>query len=217
MSDSPAVKIMTTRTCRWTLRLSVSLREKGVPYELVDVLDRGRKADWFLAATPFGKTPVLQHGSRTLPESLIICEYIDETFASGRPLLPRNPIERAWARVWLRFCDDTLIKALSNVVRATEAAQHTRAVAALVDEARRLDAYIGANSTLSGAGSYWEGSQLTLPDIGYYTFFDALERTGTEVRDNLLAACPQLARWRQALLATVAFQTASRELEALPG
>jgi glutathione S-transferase len=233
MSQPSAVRILTTRTCRWTLRLSVALREKAIPFELVHVLENGVKAPWFVASTPFGKTPVFQHGARTLPESLIICEYIEETFG-GRPLLPRDPMERAWARIWLRFCDDTLIKALSNIVRAAEGSHRTQAIAALLDEGRRLETYRAAGVTPSAVGAptapatsagaaeqgrrvspYWHGDRLTLPDICYHTFFEALERTGVEVRDCFLAACPHLAGWRDALLATGAFEMAARELDAL--
>ncbi|HEY0342439.1 MAG TPA: glutathione S-transferase family protein [Steroidobacteraceae bacterium] len=237
MSLPPVVKILTTRTCRWSLRLSVALREKNVPFELVNVMQDGRKAPWFAASTPFGKTPVLEHGGRTLPESLVICEYIDETFG-GRPLLPLDPLERAWARVWMRFCDYTLIKGLSDVVRAAEVAQRTQAVAALIDEGRRLETYRVANvtgahvntagvaatagmgadvdaGTAGGAAPYWHGGELMLPDICYHTFFDALERTGSALQDAFLTACQHLAEWREALLANGAFSMAGRELDAL--
>lgn len=229
--SQPEVRILTTRSCRWTLRLSVALREKAIPFELVNVLEHGVKAPWFVASTPFGKTPVLQHGARTLPESLIICEYIEESFG-GRPLLPRDPLERAWDRIWLRYCDDTLIKALSNIVRAAEGSERTRAVDTLLDEGRRLETYRAAGSTTSAVSAppghpgaapeqcqrvspYWRGNQITLPDICYHTFFEALERIGVEVHDRFLRACPSLARWREALLATGAFEMAARELEAL--
>lgn len=243
MTSPPVVRILTTRTCRWTLRLSVALREKSVPFELVNVMQDGRKAPWFGASTPFGKTPVLEHEGRTLPESLIICEYIDETFG-GRALLPRDPLERAWARVWMRFCDYTLIKGLSDIVRASEVTQRTQAIAALIDEGRRLETYRvagaagaavnragvgGGVGTGAGAGAdtgasagaggtaarYWHGDQLMLPDICYHTFFDALERTGSAARDAFLTACPSLAKWREALLAHGAFSMAGRELDAL--
>jgi glutathione S-transferase len=233
MSKPAVVRILTTRSCRWTLRLIVALHEKAIPFELVNVLENGVKAPWFLASTPFGKTPVLQYGARTLPESLIICEYIEEAFG-GRALLPRDPMERAWARIWMRFCDDTLIKALSNLVRAAEGSHRTQAIAALVDEGRRLETYRAAGLTPSDASApaahaalaeaaeqgrrvspFWHGDRLTLPDISYHTFFEALERTGVTVCDCFLAACPHLARWREALLASGAFEMAARELDSL--
>ena len=205
------VSILTTHTCRWTLRLSVALREKGVPFQLTNVLKNGVKETSFIASTPFGKTPVLRHGDHFIPESLVICEYIDENFA-GRPLLPQHPAPRAWARIWLRFCDDALIPALGKIVRATEAVQRQAAVQHLLEESERLEKFVVSNKT---AGRYWLGNLLSLPDIGYYTFFEAVERSGDDVSAALLAACPSLSEWRQALVETKAFASAARELETL--
>ena len=210
MSTGPRARILTTRGCRWTIRVSVALHEKGVPFELVNVAENGGKAPWFLARTPFGKTPVLQYGEHTIPESLVICEYIDEFF-DGRRLLCGDPMSRAWDRVWLRFCDDTLVKALYEIARAKDGNPRLEAASRLLTEGRRVDRYCSRRP----ASRYWHGSELTLPDMCYYTFFEALDRMGEELRQSFLEACPRLADWRQALYACAAFAAASDALDAL--
>ena len=210
MSMKPRVRILTTRECRWTIRVSVALHEKGVPFDLVNVAENGGKTPWFLARTPFGKTPVLQCGEDAIPESLVICEYIDEFF-DGRRLLSGDPISRAWDRVWLRFCDDTLIKALYEVARAKDGNSRVEAASRLLTEGGRVERYCSRQL----ASRYWHGSELTLPDMCYYTFFEALDRMGEELRRSFLEACPRLADWREALNQCAAFTAASDALDAL--
>lgn len=210
MSAKPHVRILTTRECRWTIRVSVALHEKSVPFELVNVAENGGKAAWFLAQTPFGKTPVLQCGEHAIPESLVICEYIDESF-DGRRLLSGDSISRAWDRVWLRFCDDTLIKALYEVARAKDGSSRLEAASRLLTEGRRVERYCCRQPP----SQYWRGSELTLPDLCYYTFFEALDRMGAELRQSFLEACPRLADWRRALNECATFMAASDALDAL--
>jgi glutathione S-transferase len=211
MNGNGEVQILTTRTCRWTLRLSVALREKGVPFKLVNVIENGRKAPWFQALTPFGRTPVLRQGAHTLPESLVISEYIDEAFP-GRRLLPETPLERAWARVWMQYCDGTLISALSAIARTGNAEERARGIGALIDKGAPLEEFVAVRNL---ARRYWQGDELLLPDLSYYTFFEALERTGTEASGAFFAACRNLGRWRDSLFETSVFREAARELDSL--
>jgi glutathione S-transferase len=151
---------------------------------------------------------VLRHGGLTLPESLVICEYIEDTFA-GRALLPADPGSRAWARVWMQFCDGTLIKLLSNIVRASASQQiRQEAIDSVVNEARRLELHVNPRPL-------WSGQSLSLPDLCYFTFFEALDLTGADAVAQLSAACPRLMQWRNTLFDNPAFAIAHRELATL--
>ena len=54
------------------------------------------------------KVPVLIHNGKLIAESLVILEYIDETWKET-PLLPEDPYERAMARFVAKFGDDQVV------------------------------------------------------------------------------------------------------------
>ena len=74
----------------------LALEEKRVPYTLHEVEIFGRQGvpAEHLRRHPFGRIPVLQHGTFVLYETAAITCYVDEAFA-GPPLQPSAPAQRA--------------------------------------------------------------------------------------------------------------------------
>nr|BAJ93565.1 predicted protein [Hordeum vulgare subsp. vulgare] len=96
------------------LRVRLALSIKGVSYEYVEE-DFANKSELLLRSNPVhNMVPVLIHAGKPVCESQLIIQYLDEAFAGdGRPaLLPAGPYERAVARFWAAFVDDTLLKAM---------------------------------------------------------------------------------------------------------
>ena len=82
-------------------RVRIALHIKGLAFEQRPVnlvRDGGEQhGEDYRELNPQGLVPALTHGGQVLTQSMAICEYLDELFPA-RPLLPRDPVERARVR-----------------------------------------------------------------------------------------------------------------------
>ena len=82
----------------WSLRAWLALKQTGAAFaETVIPLYREDSTAALARYSPSGRVPVLQHGDRTIWESLAIGEYLAELFP-GAGLWPKEPYARAVAR-----------------------------------------------------------------------------------------------------------------------
>jgi glutathione S-transferase len=205
-------ELLTTESCRWSVRNLAVLIEKRAEFRLVDVAEGagGRKAAWYATLTPFGKTPALRHGDRVVVESLLINEYLEET-APGRALLPRDPFERAWARTWNAFCDQDLMRHVRSAVTGAPA-ERQRALGELESSLTILETHAFRHAS---PGEFWGGDEPALTDFCYWSLFDVLERVETDVPvSELLERRPRIRRWAQHVLSHPTLVEAVRCLDA---
>src|SRR6185503_8372157 len=94
-------------------KVKIALREKGLKFELETPqgLGSGNSAGPFAVASPRLEVPTLIDGEARIFDSTIILEYLEDKFPSPT-LLPRDPAERAKARMIEDVCD-TLYEAIN--------------------------------------------------------------------------------------------------------
>ena len=75
-------------------RVKIALKFKEVRYKFLEE-NLANKSDLLLKYNPvYKKVPVFVHNEKPITESLVIVEYIDETWKNN-PILPSDPYQRA--------------------------------------------------------------------------------------------------------------------------
>ena len=128
--------------------------------------------------------PVLVDGDGVIYESAIIDEYLEEKYPQV-PLLPRDPLQRARARIWIDYCNTRLQQAGGYIAHDHEvekSKEKVRGYLATLNQEMREREYL--------AGEY------SLADITYIPFFCRLQRYQTTIGSDL----PHVRAWMQRLL-----------------
>ena len=149
-------------------RVRLAVYAKGLEGTSIEILSPpgGQGSAQFRAINPAGKIPVLDTGTRMLPESEVICEYIDDIFPAV-PLRPTAAAGRAQVRLLSRFVDLYLYPCMAPLYGQIDPSQRDQAAveAGLVKVAEALatlEHWLGDGGYTGGA--YAVGDALTLAD-----------------------------------------------------
>lgn len=147
-------------------KVRIALLEKGVPFEEDPGCAPSQK-DEFLARSPIGKVPFLElDGGRRIAESEVIAEYLEEAYPQ-KPLLPRDPFERAKVRELIKFMElhvELVARRLYGQVFWKRPASDEVKQAVEKDLAKGIRAF----RTLVRFDPYIAGKELTLADCAAF-------------------------------------------------
>lgn len=161
------MKLYQTYYSPFPTRVRLALYAKGIDFETIEPPSQGESTGpkgAFVVGNPMGRVPVLLlDDGRALPESEIICEYLEDAFPSPA-LLPADPWQRAQVRLLTRISDFYLVMAmvpLFNMIGKPESDENRTvaraAVLSIAEALGFLEFYIGTEG-------YAFGRSLTVAD-----------------------------------------------------
>lgn len=134
----------------------------------------GIKTPEYLAKNPMGKMPVLEVDGAVIPESEVICEYLEDLHP-GTGGLPGTPAERARARLISRIHDVYLASAVTTLFRNLNPAK--RDEAAVASAKASAETGFGYLEHFLVAVPFAAGSQLSLADCALLPSIVILRKT----------------------------------------
>uniref|UniRef100_A0A6N2L8T7 glutathione transferase n=1 Tax=Salix viminalis TaxID=40686 RepID=A0A6N2L8T7_SALVM len=185
------VKVFSEWSSPFALRIIWALKLKGVEFDTVHE-DITNKSPLLLQYNPIHKkVPVLVHDGKVICESLVILEYIDETWKQN-PLLPEDPHQKANARFWAKFGDDKVMQSIGGGVLLKEGKEQEEGFAASMENLKYLEEEIRGKK-------FFGGETIGLADIalGWLAYYlDIVEEiVGLKLIDQ--EKFPSLAAWKQ--------------------
>lgn len=182
--------------CPFVQRAAIVLFEKGVAFDRINI-DLSAKPDWFLALSPTGKVPLLKvpqaNGQDAiLFESVVICEYLNETQGVSS-MYPADALPRARHRAWIEFATQTF----------TEGWQFLHACDAMTADAKRASfrERLGKLESELGSGPYFAGEDFGMVDAVYAPLFRYFGIIDPAVTQQVFDGLPRISAWRSALAA----------------
>ncbi len=187
--SSPLTLISHT-LCPYVQRAAIVLAEKNVPFERV-YIDLAAKPDWFRAASPLGKVPLLKVSEdRFLFESAPIVEFLDET--EPNRMHPEDPADRARHRAYVEFASQ-ILNGIGALYNARDDTGFQAASEALRQKFAHLDGHIDPE------GPFFSGASFSLVDAAFgpvFRYFDVFEGFA---KLGIFEGLDRVTRWRRHL------------------
>lgn len=157
----------------YVARVVLFARLKGLTLE-PQMPAGGIKSPDYLTKNPMGKMPVLEVDGAAIPESEVICEYLEDVYPDSGGLLGR-PLERARARLVSRIHDVYVSPHAGTLFRNMN--PKTRDAAAVAAAIPALGTGFGYLQHFVTATPFAAGDQLSLADCTLLPSFLIMRKT----------------------------------------
>ncbi|KAB0795791.1 hypothetical protein PPYR_09852 [Photinus pyralis] len=187
-SDDGKWRLYSMQYCPYAQRARIILALKNVPHEIVNV-NTTNKPEWFLELNSLGKVPVLDTGSSIIPESLVICDYLDEIFPEP-PLHSKDEQRRERDAALLKEFDEFLT-IYHGGIRSQDEASYPACVQELTTRVAKFD------EELRKRGTYFGGEKPQMIDFMLWPWAERAPIASQIFKENFPDATvfPSLYSW----------------------
>lgn len=194
---SEKIKLITSKFSPYCHRVEMVMIEKKIPYEKQEV-DLANRPNWFVKDAPLGKVPLLYVGEKTLFESIVICEYLEESFVEI-PLHPKDTYSKAWHRAWIEF-SNIILSAVFGLMFAQNKEQFNSKKAEATAKLALLEQNLKA-------APFFDGEKFMLIDACMASSLKPLVFLDNKFALQLLAANPKVTAYSKILFERPSLET----------
>ena len=190
------MKLYNSNLSPFASRCRIQIYAKGLDVAIADPPGGAGTAS-YKAVNPTGKIPALEVDGVVIPESEVICEFLEDRFPQPS-LMPAKDIDRARMRALAEICDSYVVPPLVAMFGQFPPNQRDQAVAdRLVAE---VDLGVERIEAFMGNGPYALDGQLTLADCSLApAFFFVVRLVPALGGRNPLETRPKLQAWWNAV------------------
>lgn len=192
------VKLIGKWSSPYVTRVKIALNIKSLEYENFEENETfNPKSDILLQSNPvYGKVPVLIHQDKPICESLIIVEYIDETWSSAPSILPSDIYDRAVARFWAAYIDQKWFPPMQSIITVEGEDERKPYFEVLEEVVEKMEE---AFKKCSKGKPFFGGDRIGYLDIAFGSFLGWLSVIEHEYERKVLIEekAPSLVKWAE--------------------
>ena len=188
-------------------KVRVVLEEKGIPYQIQPQVPVPKTPE-LLAMHPMGKIPILRDGDVVVPDSSVICAYLERVQPSP-PLYPQDAAELAAALFFEEYADTRMSEIIGGIAFETyvrpNILKEPGDLARAAELRARLPEIFGYLESRLASARDWLLPRFGIADIGVGAMLQGVRFTGEEID---AARWPRTAAYRRAIETRPSFKTA---------
>ena len=151
-------KLYTAWFCPFAQRAWIALLAKGTEFEYIEQDPYNKTPEW-LAINPRGMIPVIVDENKSVYESSVCIEYVDEAWPNEPRLLPTDPYDRAYARIWGDFIGKKIVPSFYALLIKQNQAEQQQIKVQLTSHLLEF------TKAMHPVGKFFQGEKLGFVDI----------------------------------------------------